>query len=151
MLDPCSSQTVFCTCEPRLTSPVLNRIGLGWWHSFVWLDGGPSKASLIPSQKGSPSTAPTCTEIRSQVITARLSRLAAQCELRDRITLGEVQASASICCSCCKAVTQSWFTCARLKHRQRSFYVKQKQERAATAFLCEALLPCVHIKKKLTH
>lgn len=117
MLDPCSSQTVFCTCEPRLTSPVLNRIGLGWWHSFVWLDGGPSKASLIPSQKGSPSTAPTCTEIRSQVITARLRRLAAQCELRDRITLGEVQASASICCSCCKAVTQSWFTCARLKHR----------------------------------
>lgn len=46
-----------------LTSPVLNRIGLGWWHSFVWFDGGPTRASLIPSQKGSPSTAPSQWEI----------------------------------------------------------------------------------------
>lgn len=41
-----------------LTSPVLKRMGLGSWHSWISLAGGPRIRSRIPSQKGSPSVAP---------------------------------------------------------------------------------------------
>lgn len=39
-----------------------------------------------------------------------------QNDSRWRITLSEVQISSSVCGSCCKTVTQSWFTCPRLTH-----------------------------------
>lgn len=97
-----------------LTSPVLNRIGFGWWHFCVWLDGLPRIASLMPSQNGSPSTAPAEREGRPQGY--RRSNQHQQTEESKTITLSEVKVSSSICCSCCKTVTQSWFTCTDLRH-----------------------------------
>lgn len=153
MLDSCSSQTIFCMCKPRLTSPVLKRMGLGWWHSFVWLDGWPSKASLIPSQKGSPSTAPTCTEIESGYHSPSpqaCSPMWAKGQNHLGWSSGLHLHLLFLLQSCDPELV---YMCLPEKQTQRCLASMWNRSRKvpATAFLCEAFLPCVHIKKKLTH
>lgn len=109
---------------------MLNRIGFGWWHSCVSLDGFPTIASLIPSQNGSPSTAPAerwTERLRTSILTVwHLSHNGT------RITLSEVQVSSSICGARCKTVTQSWFTSSHLRH---TYAHKEKKDKAVSNFI----------------
>lgn len=97
------------------TSPVLKRIGLGWWQALVSLEGGPKSASLIPSQKGSPSVSPGHKKKHnhnylSNYVTIRIGKVLPKWHETRLLTLYEVEFSSSIGCTSSKTVAQSRFT-----------------------------------------